>query len=103
MAAPREDSGISSAELVYSCPLSLPGQLLSSAKPPPTSFIHQLHSTLPCVADRPHRLHESPASVWRLQEVAYMYVKAAPVSPAYIGQYCVLSPGTRYFVLEVAW
>jgi hypothetical protein len=34
-AAPREDSGISAAELVYGCPLSLPGQFLSAAELPP--------------------------------------------------------------------
>jgi cleavage and polyadenylation specificity factor subunit 1 len=30
-AAPREDSGISAAELVYGCPLSLPGQFLTGS------------------------------------------------------------------------
>jgi hypothetical protein len=41
-AAPREDSGISAAELVYGCPLSLPGQFLSATEPPPDLFVRQL-------------------------------------------------------------
>jgi hypothetical protein len=43
-AAPREDSGISAAELVYGCPLSLLGQFLSAAEPSPGSFVSQLQS-----------------------------------------------------------
>jgi transposase InsO family protein len=34
-AAPREDSGVSTAELVYGAPLNLPGSLIPTAKPPP--------------------------------------------------------------------
>jgi hypothetical protein len=51
-AAPREDSVVSAAELVYGSPLSLPGQFLTAAKPPPSSFVRQLQSTVPCVADK---------------------------------------------------
>jgi transposase InsO family protein len=40
--APREDSGVSVAELVYGSLLSLPGQFLSAAEPPPTSSERQL-------------------------------------------------------------
>ncbi len=40
-AAPREDSGISAAELVYGCPLSLLGQFLTSSEQPPVSFLRQ--------------------------------------------------------------
>ncbi len=50
-AAPREDSGVSAAELVYGCPLSLPGQFLTGSEQPPASFIRHLNSSLPCVAD----------------------------------------------------
>jgi transposase InsO family protein len=103
--APREDSGVSAAELVYGCPLSLPGQFLSAAEPPPASFVQQLTSSVPCVADKSHVLREVPASIRRLQEAAHVYVRAPPVSPAlspaYRGPYRVLVPGQRYFVLEV--
>ncbi len=104
-AAPREDSGISAADLVYDCPLSLPGQFISSAKPPPISFVCQLHSSLPCVVNKSRQFCKDPASGQRLQEAAYIYVKAAPVSPAllpaYPGPYHFLVPGVRYFILKV--
>jgi hypothetical protein len=48
--APRENSGISAAELVYGAPLQLPGQLLSAAELPPEDFIKRINSGVPCVA-----------------------------------------------------
>jgi hypothetical protein len=35
-AAPRENSGVSAAELVFGTPLQLPGQFLAAAEPPPS-------------------------------------------------------------------
>jgi hypothetical protein len=104
-AEPREDSGVSAAELVYGCPLSLPGQFLTGSEPPPASFVRQLNSSLPCVADNSHRSSSPPAGARRLQEAAFVYVRAPPVSPTlapvYRGPYRVLVPGDKYFVLEV--
>jgi transposase InsO family protein len=48
--SPREESGVSAAELVYGSPLSLPGQLLSSPKLPPEKFVRQLQSGVPWAA-----------------------------------------------------
>ncbi len=96
-AAPREDSGVSAAELVYGCPLSLPGQFLTSSEQPPASFIRHLNSSLPCVADNSHRPSSPPAGAQRLQEAAFVYVRAPPVSPTlapvYRGPY--RGPSTR--------
>jgi transposase InsO family protein len=104
-AAPREDSGISAAELVYGCPLSLPGQFLTGSEPSPVSFLHQLNSSLPCVADNSHIPSSSQAAPQSLREAAFVYVRSPPVSPAlapaYRGPYRVLVPGDKYFVLEV--
>jgi transposase InsO family protein len=47
-AAPREDSGVSSAELVYGAPLTLPGPIISIAEPPPAEFVQQLLAGVPC-------------------------------------------------------
>jgi hypothetical protein len=104
-AAPREDSGVSATELVYGCPLSLPGQFLTGSEQPPASFVCQLNSSLPCVADNSHRPSTPPAGARRLQEAAFVYVRAPPVSPTlapvYRGPHRVLVPGDKYFVLEV--
>jgi transposase InsO family protein len=104
--APREDSGVSAAELVYGCALSLPSQLcLCSSELPPTAFVRQLNSSLPCVASEPYEPAKDLASARRLQEATYMYVKAAPISPAlspaFRSPYRVFVPGRRYFVLKV--
>ena len=41
-AAPKEDCGLSSAELVYGEPLTLPGEFLEGVERPPPDFTHQL-------------------------------------------------------------
>jgi hypothetical protein len=43
-AAPKDESGVSSAELVYGVPLTLPGQLLSSSEPPSSRFSRPITS-----------------------------------------------------------
>jgi hypothetical protein len=105
-AAPREDSGVSAAELVYEAPLSLPGQFLTATEPLPTGFVQQLRSHVPCIADRPDYTQAvakpRPSS---LQSAAFVYVKSPPASPgltpAYRGPYRVRVPGQKYFVIEI--
>ncbi len=41
-AAPKEDAGVSSAELEYGSPLTLPGQFLEAGDPPAADFLHRL-------------------------------------------------------------
>jgi hypothetical protein len=41
-AVPKEDTGVSSAELVLGAPLTLPGEFLSSAEPPAKEFLDRL-------------------------------------------------------------
>jgi hypothetical protein len=73
-AAPQEDSCISAAKLVYGAPLSLPGQFLSVAEPPPTIFVQQLHSSPPCVADKSGSTQVATAPS-ALQSAAIVYVR----------------------------
>jgi hypothetical protein len=106
-AAPREDSGISAAELVYGAPLALPSQFLTAAEPPPSIFVNQLQSHLPCVADRSSSsLDTSVSSPSSLQAAAFVYVKSPPLSPglapAYRGPYHVRVPGQKYLVIEIS-
>ncbi len=99
--APREDSGVSAAELVYGYALSLTSQFLSGSELPPAAFVCQLNSSLPCVASDHHEPATVPARARRLQEAAYVSVRVAPILPAYRSPYRILVPGRRYFVLEV--
>jgi hypothetical protein len=105
-ATPREDSGVSAAELVYGAPLALPGQFLSIAEPPTAVFVQQLRSSLPCVADQVgsgQATSTPPDST--LQSAAFVYVKSPPLAagltPYYRGPYCVRVPGQKYFVIEI--
>jgi hypothetical protein len=41
-AAPKEDSGVPAAELVYGAALLLPAEFLSAAEPPAEDFLHKL-------------------------------------------------------------
>jgi hypothetical protein len=102
-AAPREDSGVLAAELVYGSPLSLPGQFLSTAEPPPSSFVRQLQSSVPCVADKSGC--SPPPTPVSLRSARFVYVRSPPVSPglapAFCGPYRVRVPGVKFFVIDI--
>jgi hypothetical protein len=104
-AAPREDSGVSAAELVYGSPLSLPGQFLSAAEPPPSSFVRQLQSSVPCLADKSGCSPPPAPPPASLRFARFVYVRSPPVSPglapAYHGPYRVRVPGVKYFVIDI--
>jgi hypothetical protein len=44
-AAPKDDSNISSAELVYGVPLVLPGEFVDAKEPPATDFLEHMRAT----------------------------------------------------------
>jgi hypothetical protein len=44
-AAPTEDTGVSAAEIVFSLPLVLPGQILDMEEPPQADFIAKLRQS----------------------------------------------------------
>jgi len=105
-AAPKEDSGISSAELVFGSPLSLPGQLLTSPEPPVAAFLHRLRSLPPPPPTRPLSYAAVAASPpASLLTARYVYVRRGgiipPLSPLYIGPYAVLAAGDKFFKLAV--
>jgi transposase InsO family protein len=87
-AAPREDSGISAAELVYGSPLSLPGQFLSAAEPPPSSFVRQLQSSIPCIADKSGCSVPPPPPPAALRNAKFVYVRLPLLSPSLSPLYC---------------
>jgi hypothetical protein len=104
-AAPREDSGVSPAELTFGAALSLPATFLDNAERDPEHFIRQLQSFIPCAA--PIKL---PASSQQplpenLLRALHLYMRAAPaapaLSPAYRGPYKVVSRGPKIFKVTV--
>jgi hypothetical protein len=97
-AAPKEDSAVSSAELVTGTPLVLPGQLLHvpdlprvDVPPPPTrpTSYAAAANTLP-----PH-----------LAQADHVYVRVGgqqrPLAAPYTGPYLVVSKGAKTFTIQV--
>ena len=108
-AAPKEISGISSAQLVLGQPLVLPGELKDVAEAPAEDFSTQLASADSPPTCQPHSYAAVAASnitiSKQLQEAHYMYVRRGgtipPLSQVYSDPYHVLHAGPKVFTLEV--
>jgi Integrase core domain len=97
-AAPREDSGLSPAELVFGAPLNLPAASIT-ADQPPDSIIKEMASFLPCVA--PLQLPPPSPPPAALMKATHVYVGSPPaapsLTPAYRGPFRVVSRETKFF------
>ena len=108
-AAPKETSGISSAQLVLGQPLILPGELKDVAEAPADDFSSQLASGNPPPTCQPRSYAAVAASnitnSRQLQEAHYVYVRRggtiSPLAPVYSGLYRLLHAGPKVFSLEV--
>ncbi len=106
-AAPKEDSNISSAELVHGAPLVLPGQFLDVPEPPAESFLETLR-TEPAVPAGP-RSYAEAASMANLPDAlraaSHVYVHrgqvAPPLTPLYQGPYLVLEKGPKFYKIDL--
>jgi hypothetical protein len=105
--APQEDTFVSGVEPVYGAPLSLPGQFLSVAEPPPAEFVQQLLPHLPCKEDRTGcgKTDSTPLPA-ALQKVAFVYIQSPPMAlgltPVYHDPYRVRVSGQKYFVVDIS-
>ncbi len=97
-AAPKEDSAVSSAELVTGTPLVLPGQLLHMPDPPRVD-----------VPPPPARLLSYAAAAntppTHLAKAEHVYVRVGgqqkPLAAPYAGPFLVLSKGAKIFTIQV--
>ena len=95
--APKEDSGLSSAELLYGTPLTLPGELLSVPEAAPRAVVDYLRHVAPTsIPTRPLTYSEAVSKpLQRLQEANFVFVRKGeagqPLSPLYTGPYKVIS------------
>jgi transposase InsO family protein len=103
-AAPKEDSAISSAELVFGAPLTLPGQLRSEKELPVETFVQRIREVVP-PPTRVRTDEQAAAPAADLLAARYVYVrrgnKAAPLTPLYQGPYEVITAGPKYFLINV--
>jgi hypothetical protein len=103
--APKEDSGVSAAELVYGAVLALPAEFLSTAEPPVADFLQKLQQVeLP--ATRPLSYAEAAAKLpAALLLASHVYVRRGgmlpPLAPLYVGPYEVLERSDKCFRLAV--
>jgi hypothetical protein len=103
--APKEDSGISAAELVYGVALALPPGFLSAAEPPAAEFLQKLQQ-IEIPATRPLSYAEVAAKPpAALLQASHVYVRRSgalpPLAPLYVGPYEVLERADKYFQLAV--
>ncbi len=103
--APKEDSGVSAAELVYGAAFVLPAEFLSAEEPPAAEFLQKLQQ-VEIPATRPLSYAEAaakPPAV--LLQASHIYVRCGgalpPLAPLYVGPYEVLERADKYLRLAV--
>jgi transposase InsO family protein len=105
--APKEASGISSAELVLGQPLSLPGEFVDADEPPAAAFLEQMRiSKMPPPPTRPltyAQVASKPSPGLAVAE--FVYVRRGgtgpPLAPPYAGPYRVLDKQPKFFKLQM--
>ena len=105
--SPKEDSNVSTAEMVYGTTLALPGTFLDEPEPPGEVFQRQLRRAF----DRweppePFRSVKPLGYVdRRLHQVSHVFVRrdghVPPLEPLYSGPYLVLRRQEKSFVLQI--
>jgi Integrase core domain len=98
--SPREDSGLSSAELVYGAPLALPGVMVAAQEQLPEYFIQLFLSRLSSFSPLRPSIKSGPYAR-RLRGARFVYMRSPPtapaLTPAYRGPYRVLEEGRKSF------
>jgi hypothetical protein len=104
-AAPKDVGGTSSAELVFGCPPSLPGEFLTAGEKAPHIFTQHLQQRPPV---QPRRLTYAQAACKppaALLAAPFVYVRRGgslpPLTPPYAGPYRVLESGPKTFLIDI--
>jgi hypothetical protein len=103
--APKEDSSVSAAELVYGAALALPAEFLSIAERPAADFLKKLQQVeLPATRPLSYAV-AAPKPPPALLQASHVYVQRGgtlpPLSPLYVGPYEVLERTDKCFLLAV--
>jgi hypothetical protein len=108
-AQPKEDSNVSSAELVYGNPLTLPGEFLSTPEASSHEIVDRIRSSVtsfnPLPVREPPPQRGTASTLEALQQATHVYVLRGGVipslAPRYQGPYLVLHKGPKCFRIAV--
>ena len=102
--APKEDSGRSTAELVFGTALALPGQLTAEEELPIANILESIRTADPIPTK--HGANTPPTeSPQQLRQATMVYIRRGgqlpPITPPYDGPYQVLEKGPKYIKLKL--
>ncbi len=108
-ATPKEDTGVSSAELAFGAPLTLPGELLVTPEASTEALVEQIRSGFTLFRPLPSRRQSEPVVEsgvpTPLKEASHVYILRGAVAPTlepkYQGPYLVLEKHRKYFKVAV--
>jgi hypothetical protein len=104
-AAPKEDSAVSSAELLYGAPVAFPAEFIAPEEPPVEFFVEKLRRVQPPPTRSLTYALVSAACPPALLVAEYVSVRRGgvvpPLSPLYIGPFRVKERAPKFFKLEV--
>jgi hypothetical protein len=90
-ATPKEDDNVSSAELVFGCPVTVPGQFLNTPELPSADFLEGLQATRLLPTRQRSYAAVTVALPPALMEADFVYIRKGgsvpPLSPPYDGPF----------------
>jgi hypothetical protein len=104
-AAPKDDSGLSSAQLVFGCQPVLPGQLLVAEEDSAAKFADLLSSTSPLPTRKVSYAEAASLPSKALMDATHVYVRRGgtipPLAQPYVGPYLVAWKSSKCFVILI--
>ena len=105
---PRDDNGVSPAEMVYGSVLSLPSAFLDARPPPSADFLQRLRLAAAALPVVPTRSAAVPVAAWMddaLQTCTHVWVRrdghVKPLEALYDGPFLVMNRSDKVFQLQV--
>ena len=105
---PRDDNGISPAEMVYGSVLALPSAFVDTRAPPSNDFLQQLRLAAASLPVVPTRSASKSTSSWvddALRSCSHVWVRrdghVKPLEPLYDGPFLVMTRSEKTFQLQI--